>query len=126
MSRIKIVTRGGEFFADLDDSDISNAIWLSLPFKPTINMIGGEIYFEMPIDPYVEAGMERVTELKKGDVCWWPGPRALCIFYGPTPLSGDDGKPVSHHPVIKIGRIEDCEGLDDAGDRQRILIDKTF
>ncbi len=125
MSRFKIVTRSGEFFAELDDSDVSNAIWLSLPFKPVINMIGGKIYFEMPINPDVE-GMERVTDVEKGDVCWWPGPRALCIFYGPTPLSGDDSRPISPHPVIRIGRMDECEGLDDAGDRQRILMDKAF
>lgn len=85
--------------------------------------MGGEIYFELPFDPHI-AGSERVTELKKGDITWWPGPRALRIFYGPTPLSGDGGNPVSSHPVIVIGNIEDCEGIGDSGDRQRILIER--
>lgn len=123
MKKIRIVTRSGEFSAVLDDSDISNAIWLSLPQRPTINMMGGEIYFEMPLDPHI-AGLERVTELKKGDIAWWPGPRAIRIFYGSTPLSVDDGDPVSSHPVIRIGHIDDCEGMEDSGDRQRILIER--
>lgn len=125
MSRMRIVTRSGEYYAELDGSDISNAIWLSLPFNVDINMMVGQIYFEMPLDPDT-SGMERTTVLEKGDVAWWPGPRALCIFYGPTALSGTDKKPVSHHPVIKIGNIRDCEGLEDSGDRQRILMTQDF
>jgi hypothetical protein len=122
---MKIVTRSGEHYAELDDSDVSNAIWLSLPFKTSLNMMEGLIYFEMPLDPNT-SGKESITILEKGDVAWWPGPRALCIFYGPTALSGKDKKPVSHHPVIKIGNIQDCDGLEDSGDRQRILIAQDF
>lgn len=125
MSRMKIVTRSGDYFAELDDSDVSNAIWLSLPFRADINMMGGEIYFEMPLDARNE-GAERVTVLEKGDIAWWPAPGALCIFFGPTPLSGEDGRPVSPFPVIKIGHIDDCEGIGDSGDRQRILLEYTF
>ncbi|HKM14238.1 MAG TPA: cyclophilin-like fold protein [Candidatus Methanomethylophilaceae archaeon] len=125
MSRIKIVTRSGKYYAELDGSDISNAIWLSLPFNADINMMVGNIYFEMPIEPNT-SGMERTTVLEAGDVAWWPGPRALCIFYGPTVLSKEDGRPVSHHPVIKIGNIKDCKDLEDSGDRQRILITQDY
>jgi len=125
VKKLRIVTRSGEYLAVLDDSDISNAVWLSLPQRPTVNMMGGEIYFEMPLDPDVK-GTERVTVLEKGDIAWWPGPRAIRIFYGPTPLSEEDGNPVSSHPVIKIGHIEDCEGIEDSGDRQRILMDREF
>lgn len=125
MSRMKIVTKSGEYYAELDGSDISNAIWLSLPFKATINMMDGQIYFEMPLRPDT-SGKERITILEKGDVAWWPGPGALCIFYGPTVLSGEDEKPVSLHPVIRIGNVKDCEGLEDSGDRQRILIAQDF
>lgn len=125
MSRMKVVTRSGEYYAELDDSDVSNAIWLSLPFKADINMMGGEIYFEMPIDAR-NSGSERITVLEKGDVAWWPAPGALCIFYGPTPLSGEDGRPVSPFPVIKIGHIEDCDGIEDSGDRQRVLLEYAF
>lgn len=125
MKKVKIVTRSGEYLAVLDDSDVSNAIWLSLPQRPTVNMMGGEIYFEMPLDPHISE-TDKVTDLKKGDIAWWPGPRAIRIFYGPTPLSGDDDAPVSSHPVIKIGHIENCEGIEDSGDRQRILIEQVF
>ena len=124
MSGIRIRTRNGVYLAELDKSDISNAIWLSLPFSTTINMIAGQIYFEMPVD-YADA-KELVTKLEVGDIAYWPSVGALCIFYGPTPLSGDDGLPVSRYQVTKIGYIiGDCSSMDEAGDRQKITIEQS-
>jgi len=125
MSNIRIRTRNGEYLAELDGSDISNAIWLSLPFTSTINMLGCQIYFDMPVD---NAEPEKlVTKLEVGDIAYWPKVGALCIFFGPTPLSGDDGLPVSHYPVVKIGKVlDDCSSMESAGDRQRITLEKIF
>jgi len=125
MSRIRIRTRNGEYLAELDSSDISNAVWLSLPFTTTINMLGCQIFFEMPVD-YAEPE-DLVKKLEVGDIAYWPKVGALCIFFGPTPLSGEDGKPVSRYPVTKIGRmIDDCSSMEFAGDRQPITIEKAF
>lgn len=124
MTRIKIRTRNADIFAELDDSDISNAIWFSLPFRGTVNMLGDEIYFEFPLKDTAITG-EEVTVLDKGDIAYWPKVDALCLFFGPTPLSGEDGRPVSKYPVIKIGKmLGDCSVLEDAGDRQRIFIER--
>ena len=125
MSNIRIRTRNGEYLAELDGSDISNAIWLTLPFTSTINMLGCQIYFDMPVD---NAEPEKlVTKLEVGDIAYWPKVGALCIFFGPTPLSGDDGLPVSHYPVVKIGKVlDDCSSMESAGDRQRITLEKIF
>lgn len=126
MSKIKIITRNGEYQAELDNSDISNEIWLALPFSNYINMLGDEIYFEFPLDSKMpKEGL--VTVLEKGDIAYWPKVGALCIFFGPTPLSGEDGKPVSKFPVVKIGRIiSECSSMEDAGDRQKIMIQKDY
>ena len=125
MSRIRIRTRNGEYLAELDSSDISNAVWLSLPFSTTINMLGCQIYFEMPVDN--AEPQDLVKKLEVGDIAYWPKVGALCIFFGPTPLSGEDGKPVSKYPVTKIGRmIDDCSSMEYAGDRQPITIEKAF
>ena len=125
MSRIRIRTRNGEYLAELDSSDISNAVWLSLPFSTTINMLGCQIYFEMPVDN--AEPQDLVKKLEVGDIAYWPKVGALCIFFGPTPLSGEDGKPVSKYPVTKIGRmIDDCSSMEYAGDRQLITIEKAF
>ncbi len=122
--RILIRTRNDTYEGTLDDSPISDAVWLSLPFRNTINMLGDEIYFEFPLSDLTVTG-EEVTKLEVGDIAYWPKTQALCLFFGPTPLSGEDGKPVSKFPVIKIGRIDgDCSGMENAGDRQRIVIEQ--
>ena len=105
MKQIVIRTRNDSFTGTLDDSALSDAIWLSLPFHATTNMLGSEIYFEFPLTDIGISG-EEVTVLDAGDIAYWPRAHALCLFFGPTPLSGDDGRPVSKYPVIKIGRID--------------------
>ncbi|MBQ8643310.1 MAG: AfsR family transcriptional regulator [Candidatus Methanomethylophilaceae archaeon] len=126
MSKVIVRTRCGEFTGDLDGSDISNAIWLSNSISFDINMLGGMLYGELPLDAILPKE-GRTTQMEVGDIAYWPGPGAFCIFFGPTPLSGEDGKPVAPFPVIKIGKmIGDCSGLENAGDRQRITILPSF
>lgn len=126
MSRIIVRTRNGEFQGELDDSDISNTIWLSSPITVETNMLGGMVYCELPLDSIMPKE-GRTTELESGDIAYWPGPGAFCIFFGPTPLSGEDRKPVAPFPVIKIGKmIGDCAALENAGDRQRLTIISSF
>ena len=125
-SRITVRTRNGEYPGELDGSDISNAIWLSNRLTVEINMLGGMMYGELPLDVILPKE-GRTTKLEIGDIAYWPGPGAFCIFFGPTPLSGEDGQPVAPYPVIKIGKmIGDCSGLEDAGDRQKITILSGF
>lgn len=100
MNNIRIRTRSGDYAAELDDSDISNTIWLSLPFRAQINMLGNQIYFEMPLDTDITGEKKTVFEI--GDIAYWPKANAFCIFFGPTPLSGDDGLPVSKYPLSLI------------------------
>lgn len=126
MSRLNIRTKAGTFPAELDDSDVSNAIWLSLPLELENNMLQGMAYSELHIDAVVPKD-GRTTSLEVGDIAYWPGPGAICFFYGPTPLSDESGKPVSPYPVIRIGRmLGDCSSMDDAGDRQRIVLESPF
>lgn len=126
MSRIIVRTRNNDFTGEIDDSDISNTIWLSAPITVETNMLGGMLYSELPLDAVLPRE-GRTTELEIGDIAYWPGPGAICFFYGPTPLSGEDGKPVAPFPVIKIGKmIGDCSKMEEAGDRQRLTIMSTF
>lgn len=125
-SRITVRTRNGEYPGELDGSDISNAIWLSNRLTVEINMLGGMMYGELPLDVILPKE-GRTTKLETGDIAYWPGPGAFCIFFGPTPLSGEDGQPVAPYPVIRIGKmIGDCSGLEEAGDRQKITILQSF
>jgi hypothetical protein len=123
-NKIIIRTHANSYTAELDDSAVSNEIWLSLPFKSYTNMLGDEIYFEMPLDS--TPGKNTVTVLEKGDIAYWPKVQAFCIFFGPTPLSGEDRKPVTKYPVVKIGRLTgDFSDMEDSGDRTPIFIEKA-
>lgn len=126
MLKLKIRTRSGEYHAELDDSDLANAVWFSAtPFTAQVNELGCSLFFEMPLDVNEEG--ERQTVFDVGDIAWWPGVNALCIFYGPTPLSGEDGRPVHKYKCIKIGRIVgDCSSLEETGDRQTITLEQEF
>lgn len=123
MSNITIRTRSGEWTAELDGSDISNEIWLSLPFSADINMLGSQIYFMMPLESRTK-GDSKIFE--KGDITYWPEADALCVFFGPTPLSTDD-RPVVSFPMKKIGHvITDCSDMEMSGDRTRITLERSF
>ncbi|MDR0778458.1 MAG: AfsR family transcriptional regulator [Methanomassiliicoccaceae archaeon] len=123
MSSIKIRTRSGEWSAILDGSDISNEIWLALPFSSDINMLGCQMYFEMHLDTKVKGD---TNTFEKGDIAYWPDADALCIFFGPTPLSVDE-RPVAAFPMKKIGHItEECGAMESSGDRTRITIERSF
>lgn len=123
MSNIKIRTRSGEWTASLDDSDMSNEIWLSLPFSADINMLGSQIYFVMPLESKAK-GETKIFDV--GDIAHWPEADALCIFFGPTPLS-TDGRPVAAFPMKKIGKVNgDCSEMDASGDRMRITLERSF
>ncbi|MCL2607471.1 MAG: cyclophilin-like fold protein [Methanomassiliicoccaceae archaeon] len=123
MSKIRIRTRSGVWTASLDDSDISNEIWLSLPFSADINMLGSQIYFVMPLESKVKGDTEIFNT---GDIAYWPEADALSIFFGPTPLSTDE-RPVAAFPMKKIGKVAgDCSGMDVSGDRTRITLERYF
>ena len=90
---------------ELDDSFSPNtmkALLQSLPFSVTINTWGEEIYTdEIPVSVDEENSKAVVSV---NDFAYWPPGRALCLFYGPTPISDSNTiKPYS--PVNVIGRI---------------------
>ena len=121
--KLLIRTRCGDYPALLDESDIGSSVWfLSSPeYKAEANQVSGLYYFELPADPEIKG--EASTVFDAGDICWWPKVNAIVIFYGPTPLSGDDGRPVWKYPLVKFGHIQgDCSGLENSGDRQNITL----
>ncbi len=74
----------------------------SLPFSVGVNLWGEEIYTdETPIKMDLE-NPEPLVQLN--DVAYWPTGKAICLFYGPTPIGKkDEIKPYS--PVNIIGKI---------------------
>lgn len=74
----------------------------NLPFTVGINLWGDEIYTdESPISEK-EENAKPLVELN--DVAYWPTGKAICLFYGPTPI-GQKGEIKPYSPVNVIGKI---------------------
>ena len=94
-----------EILIELDDSHSPKtfqAILENLPFEISITKWGDELYTERtPIIAKEENARREVDYL---DVAYWPEGGALCLFYGPTPISRD-GQILAYSPVNLVGRI---------------------
>ena len=90
---------------ELDDSESPNTVKefvASLPFRVGINLWGEEIYTDESPISVDEENSKPLVELN--DVAYWPSGKAICLFYGPTPIGKkDEIKPYS--PVNVIGKI---------------------
>ncbi len=90
--------------ADLNDSQTAQKIAAALPFEGRANVWGDEIYFEIPVE--IALTEDAVEEVAVGTLAYWPTGRALCIFFGPTPVSTSD-KPRAYSPVNVFGKVID-------------------
>lgn len=78
------------------------AIVEKLPFTVELNVWGEEIYSsESPIVISEENAKSPVT---LNDVAYWPSGKAICLFYGYTPI-GNKGEITPASPVNVIGKI---------------------
>ena len=97
--------RAGEITvtAAMNGSTTADAVWDALPITGRVQTWGDEIYFSIPVDaPEAPDAAETVD---KGAVAYWPPGGALCLFWGPTPMSrGDEIRPAS--AVNVIGAID--------------------
>ena len=95
------------------------AIASALPIKGIVNRWGDEIYFETDIEVDVEENSKDVVEL--GDIAYWIPGKAICIFFGKTPISDDKIRPAS--AVNVIGKVlDDLEDFKKAKDGDEIEI----
>ena len=100
--KIRIVVGKLELEAWLNETKTASKVFEALPITSTVNTWGDEIYFTIP----VRAGPEDAQELVNlGDIGYWPPGKAMCLFFGKTPISrGDEIRPAS--PVNIIGKVE--------------------
>ncbi len=100
--RIEISAGDVTAYAVLNDTELAQTIWEALPIEASASTWGAEIYFEIPVQAGNEAPQETV---ELGDLGYWPPGSAMCIFFGPTPMSqGDEIRPAS--PVTVWGKLE--------------------
>ena len=94
-----------EVILELDDTHSPKTVSefvKKLPFTVDLNVWGDEIYTsESPISQ-PEENAKSPVELN--DVAYWPTGKAICLFYGPTPI-GKKGEITPASPVNIIGKI---------------------
>ena len=101
--RIRIRAGAVTVTATLEDSPTADAVWDALPITGQVQTWGDEIYFSIPVEA-AEADNAQAT-VDKGAVAYWPPGSALCLFWGPTPMSrGDEIRPAS--PVNVLGTMD--------------------
>ena len=117
---IRISVGEVELEGSLNDSSCAVAIAAALPLQSKFRVWGDEIYFDIPVDH----GLERDArdEFEIGDLGYWPEGNALCIFFGPTPMSRGE-KPVAYSRVNLVGSVQGAggatEGQGGGGDHRR-------
>lgn len=100
---INILVNDMVLTAQLNHNRTAEAIASALPIEGRANVWGEEIYFEIPVE--IPLAADAVEEVDIGTLAYWPTGSALCIFFGPTPVSTGD-KPRAYSPVNVFGRIE--------------------
>ena len=73
-----------------------------LPFTIDLNVWGDEIYTS--ISPISQPEENAKSPVQLNDVAYWPTGKAICLFYGPTPI-GNPGEITPASPVNIIGKI---------------------
>jgi len=77
-------------------------IVMNLPIKTYMNKWGEELYSD---DTKIDVKYENPKkEVEIFDVAFWPEGKAICLFFGPTPISKID-KILPYSPVNVIGRV---------------------
>jgi len=93
---------------ELDDELASQTVKLflkNLPFSVGVNLWGEEIYTD---ESPIKMGSENAQPLVQlNDVAYWPTGKAICLFYGPTPI-GKKGEIKPYSPVNIIGKIKNA------------------
>ncbi len=121
--RIRISADAISVVALLNDSPTADRLWQELPVTGRVQLWGDEIYFSIPVEAG-EAGDAQET-VDKGAVAFWPPANALCLFWGPTPMSrGDEIRPAS--AVNVVGQIDgDPEVLGGVTSGARITVERS-
>jgi uncharacterized protein len=93
---------------ELDNSqspETVKAILDNLPIKVKINRWGDELYTDKTLIIAEEENAQ--SEVSLLDVAYWPDGNALCLFYGPTPITkkGENKKILPYSPVNIVGKI---------------------
>jgi len=125
MADEKKIMISGESFGELEavildnNPKTSQAVLDALPLEGSANVWGEEIYFEIPVNSDEENGQQ---DMEVGDIAYWPMGKAMCIFFGPTPVSENE-KPKAYSPVNLFAQVVgDAKILRNVRDSEAILV----
>jgi len=94
---------------ELDDTNspkTCKSILGSLPFSVAGHIWGEEIYTDESPISQSEENAKALVDLN--DVAYWPNGKAICLFFGPTPI-GKKGEIKPYSPVNVVGKIIDSD-----------------
>jgi len=94
---------------ELDDTNSPKTcanILDSLPFSVNAHLWGEEIYTDESPITQAEENAKDLVDLN--DVAYWPSGKAICLFFGPTPI-GKKGEIKPYSPVNVVGKIIDSD-----------------
>jgi uncharacterized protein len=95
----------GEISVELDDSHSPKTVQKiikNLPIEVSIHRWGDELYTEKT--QIAEEPENAKIKVNLFDVAYWPEGGALCLFFGPTPIS-KSGEIIAYSPVNIVGKI---------------------
>ena len=99
----------------------AEAVWTALPVKGSANRWGDEIYFSTSV---VHKEENARTEVEIGSIAYWPPGKAICVFFGPTPVS-KHGEPRAYSPVNVFAKIVgDAAAFKKVHDNDEVVLEK--
>ncbi|QMU53679.1 MAG: hypothetical protein GKS07_01385 [Nitrosopumilus sp.] len=99
------IPHSSDILLELDDTHSPNTVGdliKKLPFTVDLNVWGDEIYTSK--SPVSQPEENAKSPVNLNDVAYWPTGKAICLFYGPTPM-GKPGEIMPASPVNIIGKI---------------------
>ena len=90
--------------AELNETPTAQKIAAALPLRTAFSTWGDEIYFAIPVEAALDDSAQVSVEV--GALGYWPPGKALCIFFGQTPVS-QPGKIMPASAVNVIGQVLD-------------------
>ena len=115
-----------EISIELDDSHSPKTVETlleNLPIEVSIYRWGDELYTEKT--KIAEEPENAKIKVNLCDVAYWPEGKALCLFFGPTPIS-KAGEILAYSPVNIVGKIiahnnEEKDILNKIRDGERVV-----
>lgn len=101
MRKVRILVGSQVLEAELNSGASALGLWERLPVFGQAIRWGDELYFYLPWELPIGDQQEVV---EPGTLAYWPEGPALCIFWGPTPVSRH-GECRAYSPVCPLGRL---------------------